>query len=388
VTVVEVGPGAVRGPNAAPAEQVSAALEGIDDDHVLVDEQPVAVDELWRAVLGEVVGPDADAVTLVVPRWWPAARIERVRAAAADVATAVQLTHRVTLLRECGTEPAGIVEIADELVVVTPPVGQRHVLARCGDPDADTDAVVAAAGSAHAVLIDAPDGVAGAQPLAMRIAERLRRAGAAVRFAPDLVPDLVPGDGLPTPTTPPGPAGPARSRRPLAAAAGVAAVALLGAGVAAGGAPEPESPTLFEGPVAVTVPSGWQAHRVTGGPGTARVEVRAPGDRDAALHITHAVGGPDTTLADTAAALHAALRAEDDAAAFADFRPLERRAGRDAVTYRERRPGREIAWTVVVDAGVRIAIGCQYPAQRPELIREPCEAAIRSARVVRGGETP
>ena len=60
---------------------------------------------------------------------------------------------------------------------------------------------------------------------------------------------------------------------------------------------------------------------------------------------------------------------------FVDFNPADQRSGRPAVTYREIRPGREIAWTVLLSGRVRIAIGCQ---------RAPgaCAEAIASAREI------
>jgi type VII secretion-associated protein (TIGR03931 family) len=49
------------------------------------------------------------------------------------------------------------------------------------------------------------------------------------------------------------------------------------------------------------------------------------------------------------------------------------------VTYREVRADRHVAWTVLVDGDVRIAIGCQSPPGREELVQDACEQAIRSA---------
>ena len=55
--MVEVGPSAIRqlccGEHAvADSETVRAALDTIDDPIALVDLRPVAVDSLWRTVLG------------------------------------------------------------------------------------------------------------------------------------------------------------------------------------------------------------------------------------------------------------------------------------------------------------------------------------------------
>ena len=54
-------------------------------------------------------------------------------------------------------------------------------------------------------------------------------------------------------------------------------------------------------------------------------------------------------------------------------------AGRTVVTYREVRPGRIIAWSVVLAGATRISIGCQSPAGREAGIRAVCDEAVRSA---------
>jgi type VII secretion-associated protein (TIGR03931 family) len=52
------------------------------------------------------------------------------------------------------------------------------------------------------------------------------------------------------------------------------------------------------------------------------------------------------------------------------------------VTYREVRQDREIAWVVLVDKTVRIAIGCQSPRGHEQLVREACDRAVGSAHAV------
>ena len=95
------------------------------------------------------------------------------------------------------------------------------------------------------------------------------------------------------------------------------------------------------------------------------------------LHLTQSrVPVPD--LAATAAALRAAIDAEP-AGTFVDFDPAGQRAGRPAVIYREVRPGRDIDWTVVVDADVRISIGCQSAPGRAAAVAAACDDAVRTA---------
>ena len=138
---------------------------------------------------------------------------------------------------------------------------------------------------------------------------------------------------------------------------------------------------LVEGRIGVMVPVTWTAQRVTSGPGSARVQVVSPADSDVALHVTQSVVAQPASLAQTADSLLAAL-AESADVAFVEFNPSDRRADRDAVTYREIRPERHVAWTVLIEGTVRIAIGCQSVPGREHLVREACDRAIRSAQTV------
>jgi type VII secretion-associated protein (TIGR03931 family) len=102
-TVLEVGPDAVRvlaGGTGRPVsgDLVAAALTWIDDPVGLLGETPVAVADLWHAVMATVVGQDRDPVVVVHPQDWPAPRVSRVLAAAnafTDRVTAVSGTDRV-----------------------------------------------------------------------------------------------------------------------------------------------------------------------------------------------------------------------------------------------------------------------------------------------------
>jgi type VII secretion-associated protein (TIGR03931 family) len=67
---------------------------------------------------------------------------------------------------------------------------------------------------------------------------------------------------------------------------------------------------------------------------------------------------------------------------FVDFTASDHRADRAAITYREIRPEHHVDWTVMLDSGVRIAIGCQHPPDGPAP-QPVCDQAIRSARTLR-----
>ena len=86
------------------------------------------------------------------------------------------------------------------------------------------------------------------------------------------------------------------------------------------------------------------------------------------------------TLDTTAAALRLALADEPDGV-FVDFTAVGERGRRPVVTYREVRSDHHVSWAVLLDRGVRIAIGCQGAPDDvgPEQF---CDLAIRSAHAV------
>jgi hypothetical protein len=177
--VVEVGPATVRGPNHADAEWVSAGIDGIDDELTLIDDRPVEVADVWRRIMHDVVGGFAKTIVVVCPTWWSSSRVERVRDAASTLANDVVVVRRALVLRDGQSDrPLTVVEIAPELMVVSSPLGDIQVTA-CGD----TEAVLAKIPISMAVVVDSPEGVEGACPLAAVIAERLRANGIAVTIA-------------------------------------------------------------------------------------------------------------------------------------------------------------------------------------------------------------
>lgn len=378
-TVIEVGPTMISGPNTAPAEWVSVALECIDDDLALLDEQLISVQDLWQDVIRVVGGDEPDTLVVVCPTWWPSSRTGRIQAAAQAVAATVIMLQRTALLCQAAAPRATIVESAGDLVVVTHPDVQPLVLARQGDVATTSQAVAAAVGRSTVVLIDAPD----LDPLAARLTRLLRDNGIEVSVASE---DAVRRAGSRSrqsaEDTPP--VATRRERRPRTAATLIGVVSAAAVAVGGIAVHDEATPTalLVEGRVGMVVPADWPVRRVTSGPGSARVQIASPTHGDVALHLTQSAGGPDPGLAATADALHAALDEETDGV-FADFRPVDHRAGRDAVTYREIRPNHTVIWVVLVDGSVRIAIGCQSPIGGEHLVREVCDQAIRSAHAVR-----
>ena len=383
--VVEVGPVAIRGPNHADAEWVSAAIDGIDDELTLIDECPVAVDDVWRVVMRDVVGDCADTVVLVCPTWWASSRVGRVRDAARTVAKDCVVLQRAQALRDGRSDrPTTVVEIAPDFVVVSPPGGDMQVVAR-----GDTEAVLAKIPMSTAVLLDGPEGVEGAHPLVAAIADRLRANGVAVTIADgdwarrgvDAVPSQEDAEGPRTSSVR------NRGRRATAVLAGMllSAAAVCGGFAARLDVPRSAAtmPTtlLVEGRVGVMVPAHWAVQRVTAGPGSARVQVVSPTDADVAVHVTQSLLAPHQSHDEVAESLRRALSLQPGGV-FVDLNPSDRRAGQPVVTYREIRQDHHIAWVVLVDESLRIAIGCQSAPGHEEAVREVCDEAIRSAHAV------
>ena len=382
--VIEVGPGTIRGTNDVRPEWVSVALECVDDELAMLDDRPVAVQEVWDDVMSAVAGTHVDTAVLVCPAWWSPARIDRARRAAQTVADEVVVLERIAMLREGISAETAIVEITSDIVVVTVVDTIVAVVSR-QEPVADAEAITAAVAAPAGVLVDAPAAVLGADVLASWIASRMRAIGVPVRIADDgrvlraAAADRsqghVPSTGV-------------RDRKALAVLVGtLSAVVLCGGFVVMhdeGSEPRADDmpvTLLVEGRVGVMVPAAWTAQRITAGPGSARVQVVSPTDADIALQITQSVAPQTSNLADTADSLHAAFAQATDGA-FVEFNPSDRRAERDAVTYREVRPERRVAWTVLVDGSLRIAIGCQSAPSREHLVQRACESAIRSAHAV------
>jgi type VII secretion-associated protein (TIGR03931 family) len=394
--VVEVGPGAIRGPNEVRQEWVSVALECIDDELALIEDRPVSVQHLWEDVMSTVVGHAVDTVVLVCPTRWQETRIDRARTAALTVASTVVVLQRSRLLRDGVTGGSTtILELAAEFVIVSPSGSGATVVPRRGGVAADAEAVVSAiAAPAAGVLVDAPTGVEGAEPLTAAIADRLRARGAAVTFTDEAsmrraVSALRPGRGesADIANTADSRQRAIRGRRGMALLTGVLSVVLLCGGFAMRGAtsdsPADDIPMtlLVEGRVGVMVPAVWRAQRTTSGPGSARVQIISSSDDDIVLHLTQSTSAPGSNLAMAADSLRTALDAEPDGV-FVDFNPSDHRAGRPAVTYREIRRDHHIEWVVFIDDTVRIAIGCQSAAGHGDLVRNVCDQAVRTAHAV------
>lgn len=365
-----VGPGSVHGPNPLCHETVSAAIDAIDEQYVLLDERPVGVDALWASIVAEAAGDPAQGLILVVPGWWSDARVDRIRRAADEHGGEPVVVRRHQAHR---TRPGCILEIAPEFVLCRVAGSPVSVTPRLGEM---TMVAVAAAQSVTAsgpVLIDAPVGVAGVADLAAAIAGQLRGRGRDVRVVDD--PTLAAEYAV---EPPPVAAVPARHRRPVLA---LSVGALLSVGVLLGAGHTVESPVestmlITEGRVSMRIPADWMLQRVTTGTGSPRIQAFPPGGGVSAILLTQSPAGPDPAA--IAIVLKAALE-QQVPGVFADFREDGDRGGRTVLSYNEIREGREIGWAVFVDGRTRIAIGCQQSRPGRAAIRAHCDEAIRSA---------
>lgn len=372
--VVEVGPVTVRGPNHVDAKWVSAVIDGIDDDLILIDDRVVAATDVWRRVMHDVVGGRAATIVVVCPTWWSSSRLARVSDAARTVAGDVVVLRRAEL---AGEPQMVFVELAPGVMVVW----SRGVIVDVLRPG-DTEALLAR--QPRSAVVDAPEGVEGAGLLA----DLLRTKGIDVTVSDE---DWVrrgvgalrsPVEAVERETRP----SPRRSARPAAVAVGtLLSAALLCGGFAArySVAPAADVPMtlLVEGRVGVMVPAQWTIQHVTSGPGSARVQIVSPDDATSALHITQSTLAPQQSHEQMAESLRSALAHERDGV-FVEFNPSGRRADRAVVTYREVHGDRETAWFVLVDRSLRIAVGCQSAQGRQEVVRQVCDRAIGSAHAV------
>ena len=401
--VLEVGPAVVRllsGPQAdpVPSAVADAALLGIDDTVVLVEDRPAEVEDLWASLIAGAVGRRRESVVIVHPSRWPPVRIARVCTVAGGITPRVTaVSRREWLSRHAG---AGVVvEIDSEFMTVSDRRSSTMVSRR--DPaasDAAVDAVLNAVShdvglplrardATVPVAIDAPHEADAA--LARELGDALRDRGLPSRRV-----------GV-EPNRRRSPLSRLAARRPPRVLIGsvalvpfaVAALIRLGGGPAAPAAPAaptdrplgadegPPVVHVVEGRVVVEVPASWSVARITGGSGSRRVQVTAPDDPHLALHITQSFA-PAGTLADTAESLRRAIGAQPPGV-FVDVRPEDQVAGRRAVTYREMRPGRVIRWSVMLEGSTRISVGCESRPGAEAGIRAACEAAVRSARELR-----
>jgi type VII secretion-associated protein (TIGR03931 family) len=318
-------------------------------------------------------------VLLVVPSWWTSTRTDRVTAAAERACRDVSVLRRWDALHT--NEVDAVVEIAPELIAIHPPGSSTELVPRIGDGAQVVDAVLDRLHDAARVVIDAPSRV-GAADLVDDVTRRLRARGVPVTAVDDASVvaaarreherRLLRRQRRWVPPLP-------RPRVVIAASVVLSVSALAVAGLRHDTEPSRDVARtwLVEGHVAVEVPADWRTERIVVGPGSARVQVVSPQDPRQAIHITQSPIPQGQPLATAAEVVRTALGEQPDGV-FDGFDPDARVADEPAITYRETRSDRVVDWALVLDGGVRIAIGCQGAPDGPTP-DAVCEHAIRSA---------
>jgi type VII secretion-associated protein (TIGR03931 family) len=384
--LLEVGPAAVRrlspGPVcAADPSLVRSALFGIDDEVVLYEDRPTKVDWLLRRIFGGLVNGDCESLTLLFPSDWWESRIVRVVASAELIVKHVVALHRAHFVYEC-TSARTIVELGLEHLTISRDGEVVQVIPRSLLPTQS----LSGHEWASPVHLDVPPDSATTTELA----ELRGKVAATGRLDASVNVEEAVFHWQQTSSVPIRSVWRTIAARAVAltvAVAGMAAVVIVGTG-------ESEQPLkldggveLVEGRVAVQVPSGWHAERISAGPGSKRVQVSASEmnapDRDGlALHITQAYT-PGQELSGAAEALWQ-LTATNPDSAFTAFTGRDDSFGRPTITYREVRPSRVVRWHIVIDGSTRIGIGCQSRLGRESDVDQVCGAAVRSARELPG----
>ncbi len=406
--VLELGPGFVRRvyPDIAAApdqETVSAVLNGIDDTVVLLDGHPADVASLWRRVIASVCGPNCESLTVVHPTWWSKPRVDRFIQLAMSFARntdVVALSRSHLLGGEETDRPVVVIEVDDSFVAISRGAELVTLLDRFTEVERVTDAAMDAGDPLARFVIDVPDALPGGESYAATIRKALSHRGVNVvamdvgevaeRDFSGRKAEARPGAHLDRGVT-----ATARRLTPRGVVAILVVLMVCGVGVvlarsdlpqSTAGDPDAAGTNLVEGRVVVRIPLHWNIEKITAGPGSRRVRVTSPDDASLALHITQSYA-PGVTMGETAEVLQQALELANAVEVFRDFNRDGERAGRPAITYREMRASREIAWSVVVDGSMRIGIGCQSPSGHERDIQAVCDAAVRSASEL-GGTDP
>ncbi len=397
--VIVVGPHNIRlwsrttGAVAVSADLVEAALAGIDDELTLLNDEAVAVADIWRELFETLAADIEGPVALVFPSWWPAERIAVVHSAARTVGLEIlQRSRSVVLAQTMARKQAIVIEIAEDLVAVSSG-GARPIWAESYQCDELTPTAAAVAQTVNSlrfedatVIVDCGTSDADALGLAEAVTQQLGPCRATIG-GDDRVLQAAARTHVDGPRVPRSirdePRRVVPARRLAIAAGAVIALVVTAALPRDGGPGAAEATTLLvEGRVVVEVPAAWHVQRIVDGPGSPRLQVTSPSDPEAAVHVTQSLVPVAETLSATADTLRGAL-AREPPGVFVDFNGHDRRGGREAVTYREIRRDHEVAWTVLLEGALRIAVGCQTARGREEAVRITCERAVVSVRDIR-----
>jgi len=174
-----------------------------------------------------------------------------------------------------------------------------------------------------------------------------------------------------------------------------AAAAVLIAGTVGGtafaltrGTDAPATRVVVSQRASVTVPAGWQESRRTEDGDHAQLDLTPDGAAatDRGLFFVQTVLDATVTQQDVARALQSQVTVEQAAGKrYEAFDGAAQFVDRGVIHYREiRRDAAVVDWYVLVQAHTQVSVGCQHPADRPEVVSHPCEQAVRTVRVADG----
>ncbi|RDI52664.1 type VII secretion-associated protein [Nocardia mexicana] len=192
---------------------------------------------------------------------------------------------------------------------------------------------------------------------------------------------------------------PPRSRRTLvtvgAAAAVVALVVAVGVAVlltrSSGGttaappatqqaAPPTARPTPQTfGRVQTPIPAGWRIASQNDN----RVDLSPDSGARQRITLTQKDLAPGSSVDEVARTLEAQIQRRP-AGTVTDLRRDPAFGGRPGLSYEEFPPdGTTVRWQVIVDSGLQVSVGCQYPSDSWQPIATPCEQLVRDMRITR-----
>ncbi|GAB2689286.1 type VII secretion-associated protein [Nocardia thraciensis] len=191
---------------------------------------------------------------------------------------------------------------------------------------------------------------------------------------------------------------PPRSRRTLVGTVAAAAVLILAVGVAvvltrssdgttaappttrqASAEPTARPTPQTFGRVQTPIPGGWHIATQTDN----RVDLSPDSGARQRITLTQKDLAPGSSVDEVARALQAQIQRRP-AGTVTDLRRDTAFGGRPGLSYEEfPSDGTTVRWQVIVDSGLQVSIGCQYPSDAWQPMAAPCEQLVRDMRITR-----
>ncbi|MBB5912801.1 type VII secretion-associated protein (TIGR03931 family) [Nocardia transvalensis] len=136
------------------------------------------------------------------------------------------------------------------------------------------------------------------------------------------------------------------------------------------------SPQVF-GRVRTQIPAGWHIASQT----DARVDLAPDGGARQRITLTQKPLAPGATADDVAHSLESQIQRRPPGTV-TELRRDPSFGGRPGLSYEEYPPdGTTVRWQVLVDSGVQVSIGCQYPSGSWQPLAPTCEQFVHDARI-------